>query len=352
MSEGQDLEQYFLTLFNAVSGSKVGSLVSFVGLLCFLMALAATFKALKTDAQDVQPWLKWLLFVSLFAAIVFSAGGPSVALLGNTHAEALSRAQIIDNGRMNKRVSWLVRFVVFDPQQHPEFGAGSLASLGRGSEKFVFVADYSELLGHTAAQAVRMVGGSVAGHEHVTAIIFPKSREDLYPANAKGVLQVIRYVQRNNAIEPERTFDTDKSLRRQDFTDLADTKPLSIYSWDKYAASFPTYCRIVQMFRCSQANYAARSLIGELGGDWHPLGFSRLHAHDKCEPTSWGACETAVWDQAAQQLSQDVGARVFLIANKLVNEIPGRIMVDFDDAEKQFIPDLRLPTKQDDGEQQ
>jgi hypothetical protein len=81
---------------------------------------------------------------------------------------------------------------------------GHLTRLGKLPQRFTFVADYEELEGYSVNEAVRKLGGQIADSNHVSAIVFPRKSE-IYPANARGLLQVIQRLA--NRVRPETNID-------------------------------------------------------------------------------------------------------------------------------------------------
>lgn len=68
-------------LFQLVISTPLPATFSGVGLLLLLLALGMGYKAIKAKPQETPTWLPWALFGSLFFGVVFSAAGPSIALL-------------------------------------------------------------------------------------------------------------------------------------------------------------------------------------------------------------------------------------------------------------------------------
>jgi hypothetical protein len=105
-------------------------------------------------------------------------------------------------------------------------------------QKFTLVANYQELRGYNVMDAVRMVGGQIRGFEHVEAIIFPLDQilHDLYPANARGVLQVVQRLEDDS--DPDGVKIDHKSivhgtLSEQESADLTQ-RNIGTWAWDSY----------------------------------------------------------------------------------------------------------------------
>ena len=71
------------------------------------------------------------------------------------------------------------------------------------------------------------------------------------------------------------------------------------------------------------------------------MGFSQKDASgDRCGLASSKYCELMDWKNIKEKYRDDFGARVFLIRNLEISNIPGRIMIDFDRPADQVIPDI------------
>src|SRR5262249_49637328 len=126
---------------------------------------------------------------------------------------------------------------------------------------------------------------------------------------------------------------------------------LTYWRFDSYFRYYPHYCKLAQTFRCDTRNaYSARPYLGGLNIDWHPLGFANRNAqHDPCDDNVDSYCAVSdvgspdkSWKDAEAALKADFGARVFFIENLSIDGIKDRVLIDFGEPERQFIPDIGL----------
>jgi hypothetical protein len=99
---------------------------------------------------------------------------------------------------MNSRVDWLIRLIPYNPISEPDLAVSRLQMLGQPKLLYTFVAPYNELRGYNVLQAVRMIGGNIKPRQNVSAIIFERTT-DIIPANAKGLLQIVHDIQKDQA---------------------------------------------------------------------------------------------------------------------------------------------------------
>lgn len=95
---------------------------------------------------------------------------------------------------------------------------------------------------------------------------------------------------------------------------------------------------------CDKPAYSALDLVGSLNRDWHPLGFSQKirPSNDSCDVPFASYCAFSDWKAVRSGFYNKFGARAFLIRNLEIDRIPGRILIDFENPEKQVIPDIGL----------
>ncbi len=252
--------------------------------------------------------------------------------------------EVLSRLEENSEVDWLIRLIAYDPNRQPQLSLDRLTHLGHESQLYTFVAPYEELRGYTVKEAVHKFGGLLDRHSHVSAILFPLPGHDkpLYPANARGLLQIVKKIDESKdpAVEGYQSFDFSQ-LGKDQLAALEDTHRKS-WSWNEYGRFYKRYCQLAQSIRCAKSSYTAMAQIGQLNGDWHPLGLSRLlpSEFNSCSDDATNKqCNIAKWEDT-QDLQTTFGARVFFIENMALSDIPGRVLVDFDKPESQVIPDL------------
>jgi hypothetical protein len=177
----------------------------------------------------------------------------------------------------------------------------------------------------------------------VSAIIFPL-KTDLYPANARGLVQVIQKIEAQKTIEIKERFFQGGNLPTDDEKEELGYRSLDSYKLDYLKDKYTHYCQLSYRFMCDKPNYTARELLGNIGRDWSPLGYSKRVRPKKgvCDVTEATYCATPDWDKMKSELAANMGARAFLIANLEIDNIPGRILIDFQNPDKEIIPDIGL----------
>jgi hypothetical protein len=181
--------------FKASSSATAFSVFAFLLLVAVILLAKLWSKSKFTIA---------LLGIVLVCAVSCLLVGPGLALYDARRPfQIVTRNQAFLNLRDNKHVNWLTRFIVFDPFSSDNIqkmlSQGDIPNLANPDFVFTFVSSNQELRNRTVIEAVQMVGGQIRDKDHVWAIAFPLEETDetkvsLYPANARGVLQVIRAV--------------------------------------------------------------------------------------------------------------------------------------------------------------
>jgi hypothetical protein len=184
-------------LFSLLAATGSAVLFTSLGIVLLGVGVWALYQIfnLKPDQQPAG-WLRAIAFMSLVLGVVFSAIGPSIALiyLDNNPIRTVPKEEIYDRLEMNTRITWLIRLIPYDPNTQPHLSVGRLTKLGPPEIEYTFVAPYEELKGQTVEKAVEMVGGNLAAGNRVSAIIFSLG-QDIIPANARGLLQIIKRVE-------------------------------------------------------------------------------------------------------------------------------------------------------------
>jgi hypothetical protein len=312
-----------------------------------VVAILAIVRGLKSDPDRLPGWLQFVLFVSLIFGIGFSIGGPSLALLGiaQNAIPKLSAAKGFDDLETNEHVNWLIRLIPYDPVAEPYLAVSQLKKLGKESDKFSFVSPYEDLRGFTVEAAIKKVGGVFDPLNRVSAIIFqtPTPKESvLYPANARGMLQVIR------EIELDPTLNIDRPLLKGtgELTS-PEEKELGVidigsWSYKHYSGSYTKYCELAHKFQCEKLSpFSARNYLGTISDDWHPLGFSQAKPRvDPCSRPVVDFCQSKEWAAWKESLLSQFGARAFLMKNLGLDSLRKRYLIDFGGPDSQNIPDI------------
>jgi hypothetical protein len=303
-------------------------------------AAAFGFVCLKVlyKAPSDDPKLRWPLFGSIVALLLLVAAQGlswwSSNSLTSTPPEQAFRAL-----QENKRVAWLIRLIPYSSRTEPYLSIHELKTLGPPKDKFVFVADYTELKNLPVSNAIYRLGLSLGNKDSVSAVIFPLDRRALYPANVRGLLQVIQLLDREMKDEPNyKAFEIANYVDKTALDQL-DDKRLSSWSWKGYSEYFEQYSAAVAEARKSRAS--ALQYIGTLGLDWHPTGYSQIIVQNS------GNSEPAVKNfrletQNKKEVKLDnFGARAFLLENLKLQDINHLILIHFTNLDADRIPELR-----------
>ncbi|GKQ54310.1 hypothetical protein [Bradyrhizobium sp. Ce-3] len=337
------MEQFVTALsetFNLVLASSSTAILSAVGLFLLLLTAMMAYLAVKSKPDELSTFVKVSLFVCLFGGMLFSASGPALALfyVSQNPIKTKSVDKSFDDLTTNARVDYVVRLIAYDPVAHPELSIDRLKRLGPSQQEFSFVADYNELRGYTVREALEKIGASYTPGQYVSAIIFPlKTR--LYPANARGLIQIVSEVEGRGAIDLKDRFFSDPGKLDKDQVKDIKNHEIWTYKLDNFKDLYPRYCKLAQAYFCGA--FASRDMVGGLYPDWHPLGFSQKNPPaDPCQIAQQDFCEFTDWKQARAKWHATFGSRAFLIANLEIEHIPGRMLFYFDDPDRNVIPDI------------
>jgi hypothetical protein len=99
---------------------------------------------------------------------------------------------------------------------------------------------------------------------------------------------------------------------------------------------------MVQKFRCAKPPYSEAELIGSVAKDWHPLGFANLGggAWDPCGADREAVCKIRDWNEATSTYRKKFGSRAFLFPNMSIGALTDRLLIEFSDPEREYIPDI------------
>jgi hypothetical protein len=328
-------------IFELVVATSTTAFLSAVGLLLLAIAAALAYSAVKSKPEELSTFMKICLFFTLVGGTLFSAAGPGLALfyVSQQSIPQMSKNRAFDNLEKNQEVKYVVRLISFNPAEEPDLEIDRLTHLGPPDQMYTFVASHDELVGHTVKTAYEKVGLRYVDGHHVSAIIFPL-RTSLFPANARGLLQVVRDVEIRKSIEQkDKFFQGLNSLNDGENADL-DITTIESYRIDNFKSKYYRYCEVAKRFNC-EAPHVARKFIGGLYRDWHPLGFSQTNPpQNPCNIPVDKYCEFSDWKATRSALYEKFGSRSFLIRNLQIDRIFGRMLIDFDKPETQVIPSM------------
>lgn len=251
-------------------------------------------------------------------------------------AARLSPQQVFKRLKANAPVRWLVRMVPYEPSD-PQLRIDRLKMLGTPSEDYTFVADYDELCGDTAAGAAFKVGGPIRDGQGISAILFPIGNYTIFPANVRGMLQVVQQIDMRRAAELDyRAAPLDVLLTAAERQNLA-AVDLKSWAWDNYREHFQGFAQAFATLRSKNASAIAH--IGEIGPGWSEPGC--WHAPQPQAPGDANQMTLELPNGAKFEI-KNFGVRAFLIRNVAIDTLPGRILIDFNDPKTQRIPLLDL----------
>jgi len=366
-SELKDLADWklmFQQIVDLTKDDSVGRFLSISGILMVLFGGFVAYRLMKTDPQRVYNWQKALAFIPSCAGILLVAVGPAVSLYQQSRSVVLIAQKKLDQQsesfdaflrsemppqaiseslRVNKRVRQLIRLISYNPNTQTQLALERLNWLGQKDQIYTFVADYDEMKGYTAAEALKRSGVRYSSGNKISAIIFPADQvSELIPLNVRGLMQVIQKIEGSRPLALQ--FDVQKRLSLSGLNALKEQGLIGSWSWDEYGKYFDEYCQAAIEFRCSENPYTARSLIGAITHDWHPLGFSQNAASQSnvCEDlrAKERSCLIEKWPNSTDPIVSRIGGRVFMVPNMEINNIQGRILIDFNEPTNQKIPSL------------
>ncbi len=331
------------------SSDLIGVCLGAIGATLVLVGCYYASTLISKDPRDIETWQKLLAISLLLSGMLLSVAGLS-GTLWDELTEPVPLTQSSDavgpvapgksfgNLLANGRVERMIKLVVRKASE-----SGTRTSLGTDGDLYTLVGDFDEMKARNAADAVRLLGGTVEDGDVVTAIVFPRAPHRITPASAQGMLQTISAAQ---AGLDGNKFDLSAALSPAALQGLAlgqERPDLSIWAWSTYGKFYPEYCKLALDIRCGRADAASAKL--EQIANWHPLGFSERAPmlQDACAKE---AVETlcGIKDAASAwaSLKPYYGARVFYIKNEPLTALPGRLLVEFDFPAQQRIPDLTL----------
>jgi len=331
-------------------------------LLCAVLYLSN--HALRPDVKVTPAWLRVCLVAGFLGSISAFAAAPSVRVLHFRSLRPATRSDVLTHLQSNTRARYVIRLIPYDQASRDYLGIAKLTNLGRccdptatdpanqaclkdpdpqrcTQQRYVFVADYAELRGLPVREAVARVGGSMDRVVGVSVMIFPLDGRSLYPANARGLLQVVNMIDHDHASDSGYTsFELEKKINAN--VELSDTS-IPSYGWERMSDTYSRHCKLAEEFRCATQfghPYSAALRLGNLSRDWHPLGLARQTEEDPCRPKV-DHCAVSTWaDVVDKQIKEPQIARVFLIDNYPLESLRGRYMIDYDYPSIQTIIDI------------
>ncbi len=253
------------------------------------------------------------------------------------HVGPMPAEQAFENLKRNAQVDWLVRLDVYDAD--PSRIQGGWTSLGGPHEDFTFVADYAELRGYTASEAIHKFGGSLAEGQRVRGVLFPIANHTIYPGSVRGLLQVVQQIDMRRAAEPGYHPAPLDVLLTDEERDNLRALALDSWAWYNYQEYFTAFAEAVKTLRREQAS--AMGYIGRSGHDWCEVGCTGSLSPGSPADEHPMTLELA---DGTRITIKNFGARVFLIRNMHLDALPEKRLLDFEDPQQQRIPYFALPS--------
>lgn len=330
------LGDFIARLFQLFTASTASTLLTIFGF--SLLAVAGILAYWKANT-------KYVATLSLAAAL-FAAAGPTYGalLVEKNVLKKMDAEQVIKNLEDNAEVNYVIRLISYNPNEEPALAINRLTTLGPSDQLYSFVAAYDELVGYKVVDALAKAGQG-RDAKRVSAIIFPLRAVDktnLFPANARGLLQVVREVETRKAIQAQLNKKLVDGTGALNAPQMKGLEGLSVpsYRLANFKDNYRRYCELAREIHCGDG-YSAKAYIGALSVDWHPLGFSQKNPPlDRCTLSIPQYCAFTDWKATKNDYGDHFGSRAFLIRNLEINNIPGRIMIDFDKPDQQVIPDI------------
>jgi hypothetical protein len=342
-----DLERALLI----VSESSNPARFSLAGLVFLAASLYFSYRATNNDKLDTPLWQRYFIFISLILGVLFLGAGSASAII-NVYSNPIRRVAAKDAlSRLggNERTRWAIRLIPYSHEKEGYLSIDAVQTLGAPSLQYVFVGSYDDLKGYKVSDAVKMVGGDLEddADQRVTAIIFRVKTNHIYPANARGLVQVLRKIEVSKLNANDKNVESFAELIHSDsdiFNDLKEEGSIKSWSWPIYRQFFPVYCRIAKDFQCNtKAYYSAHKYISEVNSDWSPFGYARLEKKKTCG-RPYEECAAAYsnsdWIDVSKELKSDFGARIFLVDNFRISDLSAKYLISFDKPKSQVIPEI------------
>jgi hypothetical protein len=213
-------------------------------------------------------------------------------------------------------------------------------SIGPEHQEFTFVADYEELQGYTAAEALAKTGGVFRQGHRLLVVIFPLENRPLIPANARGVIQAISRIDAKHSQDVAfYVLPLDELASAPAASRSLSDNALVTYTWELYQHNHLICDKLVnEHVRADPPRVSALQYLGDLNRDWNSLGYSMVITNDLKEPKQSFELRTL---NGTVVPVPNVGARAFLIENLRLSSMSSFIVLDFSDLNSRM-PDLML----------
>lgn len=344
-------------LFELLSRSNAAITFTALGFFLLVAGMAGLSRIITLKPAETSQWLIRLTATCFGLGVLFAAIGPAAALLNikASPIDKLSSREAWSRLKTNQEVKWLIRLIAYDPKQRKDLSIGQLKTLGPKEVDYTFVAAYDELKGYTVKDALEMVGAATPPtvNYRVSAIIFPMSKSiDIFPANGRGLLQVIQDLEAKHPEFTNKMITTD-NLAQEKINDLRANRSIGTWSFSYVQSDYTKFCQMTHKARCSKrinsdgsksSGVDGLNRVSEINMDWHPAGGVIIN-QQKIDPcvTNDKYCDIQNWDDIEADIEKPVGnrfgARGFLVKNLELESLENRYLIDFGNP-SQLIPEI------------
>lgn len=173
----------------------------------------------------------------------------------------------------------------------------------------------------------------------MTAIIFPLDRRNLYPANARGLVQVLQVIDESKKDQAGYiSSDITRSLDKSAVEQLADRR-VSSWSWKEYSSHYEQLAAAIDLAK--KSGVSAFQYIGRLGPDWHPAGYSKIISEEFVQGSHDSNNFRLLLQNGNEVKLDNFGARAFLLPNVELIDLRHVVMIHFANIDTDRIPELR-----------
>jgi hypothetical protein len=283
------------------------------------------------DIQLRKVPLPWILALGLIVMFLSQAS----LFISQRTPRLIPPEESFNRLQRNERVRYVIRLIPYDGKKEGEkLSVSKIATLGPPTKEWIFVGDYEELRNYTINQALYKMGIPVGGLQNprATAIIFPLNGRMLYPANARGVLQVVKAL---DDVHERETGYKKYDFKTDDLSALQDLR-IQSWAWGYWKNSFRHFRDLVADIL--DHGYAATNFLSEIRPDWNPLGFASVEGLD--DPGMNAPSFKISLENGEEIRLKEYGARIFLMRNEGIDTIDNIMLCGFTDLNHDIIPDL------------
>ncbi|MGP8217004.1 MAG: hypothetical protein ACLQQ4_15660 [Bacteroidia bacterium] len=324
-------------IFEIIDRIQQYSISTWVLLIALILVFYSFFRKGHSTASRIfgfslRPKIKWYSFI---IGILFLILSQASNLIYSFSDRQMLPKSVFNRLKVNERVKWLIRIIPYgDEVKDRKLTLDSIKQLGKPADAYVFVADYEELRNYKVEEAVRKIG--LIPQKYATIIMFPlednrgdNDENHLFPANVRGVIQVINRINNKYKNDTSYKFPFNYSFTSEESDNLKDTN-IESWDWDNYKQYYSKFYDAVKFFNDPINKFSAREHMGRIDKDWNPLGVSCMGKNVDVKYKNIFKLDTIS--------ITNLGARVFFFPNLEIKNIKGKIMMEVDKESR--IPDI------------